>query len=247
MKRKLYMLATDLDGTLVGDKVALQNLLHYYDKALPDIALVYITGRHYHSAMSLIDSEALPMPDILITDLGTTIYTSSKLTIDDNWQKKMASKWQPNEIIKLSKELPSLKRQSLPNTDRISFTVDNDSEVVREFGTRLRDNNIAHKLVYSSNRDVDILPENSGKGNALVYVLNNFACKDVKVLVAGDSGNDLEMLSLGYPSVVVGNAQSELANIKSHDKLFKATQNCAAGIQEAWIHFYESNKVEGIL
>jgi len=244
MKRKLYMLATDLDGTLVGDKMALQNLLNYYDKSLPDIALVYITGRHYQSALSLIDSEALPRPDILITDLGTAIYTSSLLTLDKDWQKEMYSKWQPNDIIEISKDFPSLKRQSLPSTDRISFTVNNDSKVARDLGVSLSEKNIPHKLVYSSNRDVDILPVNSGKGNALIYVLKNFASKEVQLLVAGDSGNDLEMLSLGYPSVVVGNAQPELTDIKVHDKLFMATQNYAAGIQEAWVHFYESNNVE---
>lgn len=247
MKRKLYMLATDLDGTLVGDKAALQSLLHYYNESFQDISLVYITGRHLNSALSLIASEDLPTPDILITDLGTAIYTSPVLKIDKDWQQQMRINWQPDEILKLSGDFPSLKKQALPNTDRISFTVNNDYEVVQKFEARLNANNIPHKLVYSSNRDVDILPENSGKGNALIYVLNNFACKEVQILVAGDSGNDLEMLSLGYPSVVVGNAQPELANIKNHSKLFKATQNYAAGIQEAWAHFYETNETESIL
>ncbi|MET0961049.1 MAG: HAD family hydrolase, partial [Psychrobacillus psychrotolerans] len=183
MKRKLYMLATDLDGTLVGDKAALQSLLHYYNESFQDISLVYITGRHLNSALSLIASEDLPAPDILITDLGTAIYTSPMLKIDKDWQQQMRINWQPDEILKLSGDFPTLKKQALPNTDRISFTVNNDYKVVQNFGARLNAKNIPHKLVYSSNRDVDILPENSGKGNALTYVLNNFACKEVQVLV----------------------------------------------------------------
>lgn len=229
----------------MGDKDALQKLLHYYDKFPQEVALVYITGRHYHSALSLITSENLPRPDILITDSGTSIYKSPNFCVDQNWQKEMRVNWPPKEIIKVAEDFPSLNRQSLPNTDRISFTVYNDYETVSQLGSSLRQKNIPHKLIYSSNRDVDILPVKSGKGNALIYILNNFSCKEVQILVAGDSGNDQEMLSLGYPSVIVGNAQPELANIKGHRKLYMATQNYAGGIHEAWVHFYEANKIEG--
>ena len=49
-----HLLATDLDGTLVGDKSSLQALLDFYGSQTYEVSLVYITGRHYQSALSLI-------------------------------------------------------------------------------------------------------------------------------------------------------------------------------------------------
>ncbi|MDF2066177.1 HAD-IIB family hydrolase [Bacillus sp. Cr_A10] len=239
MRIKPYMLATDLDGTLVGDPSALQRLLQHYENSNIEVELVYITGRHFASVSSLIEIENLPNPDILITDVGAAIYTSEKLTEDTTWEKKMHTNWHPERIIKLASFFPALQRQTLPSTKRISFTVDQNEEVVKQFEKALVEENIPHKLIFSSNRDVDILPENSGKGEALNYILQNYANEGVKVLIAGDSGNDMDMLALGHPSVIVGNAQLELVQMKNHPYLYRATEHFAGGIYEAWLHFYK--------
>ncbi|MEI4769381.1 HAD-IIB family hydrolase [Psychrobacillus sp. FJAT-51614] len=239
MRKKPYMLATDLDGTLVGDQSALQRLLQHYEESSIEVELVYITGRHYTSATSLIALENLPKPDILITDVGAAIYSSEKLTEDTTWEKKMLMNWHPERIIRLSSFFPALKRQTLPSTKRISFTIDQNDGIVKQFENALVEENIPHKLIYSSNRDVDILPENSGKGEALSYILQNYANDDVKVLIAGDSGNDIDMLTLGHPSVIVGNAQLELIQMENHPYLYRATEHFAGGIHEAWLHFYK--------
>ncbi|MFJ5768436.1 HAD-IIB family hydrolase [Psychrobacillus sp. NPDC093180] len=238
MKEKAFVLATDLDGTLVGDNTALHTLLSYYEESSLDIAIIYITGRHLASSLSLITEENLPQPDILITDVGTAIYTSQSLTEEALWTEKMQSDWYPQKIIRIAENFPLLKRQVLPTDNRISFTVHQNEEVVREFKQALCEENLPHKLIFSSNRDVDILPPNSGKGEALLYVLQNYFHKEVQVLVAGDSGNDVEMLSLGYPSVIVGNAQRELIDMTSHPLLYRASKHFAGGIHEAWLHFF---------
>ena len=74
MENKKYLLATDLDGTFVGDQEALEKLLRFFDDSPDEVALVYVTGRHLSSARSLIAKEGLPTPDMLITDVGTSIY-----------------------------------------------------------------------------------------------------------------------------------------------------------------------------
>lgn len=239
MRKKTFVLATDLDGTLVGDSNALQTLLRYYEESTLDIALIYITGRHLASASSLIGEENLPSPHILITDVGTAIYTSHSLAEELAWTKKVQNNWYPQKIIQIADNFPLLKRQVLPHDRRISFTVHQNEEVVKEFKKALCEENIPHKLIFSSNRDVDILPPNSGKGEALEYVLQNYFNKEVQVLIAGDSGNDLEMLSLDYPSVIVGNAQRELIEMNNHPLLYRASKHFAGGIHEAWLHFFK--------
>lgn len=238
MREKPYMLATDLDGTLVGDREELLGLLHYYDNIIHDIAFVYVTGRHLASALSLIDAESLPMPDVLITDVGTGIYTTESLIEDKVWTTKMQVDWKPDLITGLASSIPHLARQSLPDNRRVSFITQSGESPVLQLKEVLNKESIAHKLIFSSNRDVDILPLHSGKGQALAYVLEKYASPNVKVLVAGDSGNDFDMLTLGYPSVIVGNAQNELTSMEPHDQLYKAAKHYAGGIHEAWMHFY---------
>lgn len=238
MKRKTHMLATDLDGTLVGDQEALRQLVVHYDELPYETALVYVTGRHLASAVSLMEAEDLPQPDILITDVGAAIYRTDRLEEDEEWSRQMKADWQPNRIVEEASAFPALLRQDLPDHRRVSFTIPPNDRSVNEFGKVLNEKAIPHQMIVSSNRDVDILPRKSGKGNALTYVIDKYADQEVEVLIAGDSGNDIDMLTLGYPAVIVGNAQPELIAIASHPDLFRAREHCAGGILEAWHYFY---------
>lgn len=235
-----HMLATDLDGTLVGEEDGLKQLINYYENLPYEVALVYITGRHLESAISLIKSENLSMPKLLVTDVGTSIYEGSNKQADPEWQEKMMKDWKPHLIRELATNFPQIRLQQLPDDRRVSFEIeaDNNSAVVGKFKNALDAAGIAHKFIFSSGRDIDILPIGSGKGEALRYIVEKYADCDTSILVAGDSGNDLEMLTLGYPSVIVANAREELLEIDEHPKLFRATKNCAGGIHEAWNHFY---------
>ncbi|GKV56302.1 hypothetical protein NCCP2222_22490 [Sporosarcina sp. NCCP-2222] len=237
MKQKKFMLATDLDGTLVGNEEGLADLLAYYDGAPYEVALVYVTGRHLDSAKSLIKEVSLPIPDLLITDVGTAIYHHDGE--DSDWKQKMNEHWLPDRIVEIATDFPELKRQQLPNDYRVSYTVDSNPSAAGKFKKRLEQEGIPHTFIFSSNRDIDVLPPSSGKGRALKYVIERYAAPDVKLLIAGDSGNDIDMLSLGHPAVIVGNAQPELLDMVDHPNLFRAKTHCAAGIHEAWVHFYD--------
>ncbi|WP_243458065.1 HAD-IIB family hydrolase [Sporosarcina sp. Te-1] len=237
MKQKKFMLATDLDGTFVGNEEGLADLLAYYEEAPYDVALVYITGRHLDSAKSLIQEVSLPEPDLLITDVGTAIYHQDGE--DSGWKRKMNEHWQPDRIAEIASDFPELKRQQLPNDRRVSYTVDNNPQLAVKFQQRLEQEDIPHAFIFSSNQDIDVLPPSAGKGKALEHVIEHYAAPDVQLLIAGDSGNDIDMLSLGHPAVIVGNAQQELLDIDDHPNLFRAQAHCAAGIHEAWLHFYD--------
>ncbi|QHJ69269.1 HAD-IIB family hydrolase [Planococcus halotolerans] len=237
MKEATHILATDLDGTLVGDRKGLDELLEFYKNQQYEVSLVYITGRHYQSALSLIEEESLPVPDVLITDVGTEIHIGASLEKDRDWEKMMLEHWQPEAIDELAVSFEGINKQDLPVTNRCSYYAE-DIGTVEAFEQRLVSAEIPHKLIYSGGVDLDILPAGSGKGAALEYILEKFNARDAKLLVAGDSGNDKEMLTLGFPSVIVGNAQSELLESPESPMIFRASKACAGGIQEAWTHFY---------
>lgn len=238
MYEATHLLATDLDGTLVGDSTSLKALFDFYQAEPYDMSFVYITGRHYDSALSLITEEKLPLPDVLITDVGTAIYTGNELTQDMDWTQQLEEAWRPQEIDTIARQIPGLISQQLPVTNRCSYYA-TDSAVVEAFRNELDRANCSYKLIYSGGRDVDILPAGSGKGQALQYILKKYQLDEVTLLVAGDSGNDCDMLTLGFPSVMVGNAQPELLAQPDQPSLYRAHQNYAAGIQEAWRYFHK--------
>lgn len=237
MQKIRYLLATDLDGTFVGDEEGLRELLDYYDSLSDRVALAYVTGRHRASAMKLIREERLPVPDILITDVGASIYSGPDLAEDLGWTNRMTENWDPQGVRRVAEGIPDLRQQDLPDTKRVSFFA-GGAEPAEKLMEALSSEGIPHTFVFSSGRDVDILPEGGGKGEALRYVIGKFEEADARILVAGDSGNDLDMLMLGYPSVIVSNARPELLEAEGHDALFRATRPCAGGILEAWMHFH---------
>lgn len=239
MKQKSYLLATDLDNTLVGDQTALRNLFSFYRDKQFNPALVYVTGRHVNSALSLIKQEKLPLPDILITDVGTAIYHAPDWSEDRTWSAWINETWSPDDVLSTSGDFHSIIRQKLPHQKRISYTLDSyQPHTVQAIQAKLDTHHIPCHIVYSSGSDLDILPERSGKGKAIEYVLREYAKKGVNLLLAGDSGNDAEMLSLDYPAVIVGNAQDELNELPPHALLYRAEGFYADGIKEAWNYFY---------
>lgn len=237
MRATKHILATDLDGTLVGDSEELEQLLDFYQRQSYDITLIYITGRYYDSALSLIRQEKLPTPDFLVTDVGTSIYSGNSFTKDLEWAALMHDNWLPEKIEEIAASVQGLTKQPLPLENRRSYFVENPLPV-EELKSKLHSFSVPHKLIFSGGRDVDVLPPASGKGRALEFILKKYAIEDAKLLVAGDSGNDLEMLTLGFPSVIVGNAQPELLESPDHPQIFRASRHCAGGIHEAWMHFH---------
>lgn len=237
MNRATHLLATDLDGTLVGNSNSLRELLDFYSNQAYKVSLIYITGRHYQSALSLMAEQNLPVPQVLITDVGTGIYIGDSLKQDLAWSAFLEKSWMPQKIDAIAKVIPGLVSQNLPITTRCSYFA-SDPAIVEVFRSELNKAGIPHKLIYSGGQDVDILPSGSGKGQALQYILDKYKLNTAKLLVAGDSGNDVEMLTMGFPSVIVGNAQPELLEQTEHPSIYRAKQEFAGGIHEAWRYFY---------
>jgi hydroxymethylpyrimidine pyrophosphatase-like HAD family hydrolase len=149
----------------------------------------------------------------------------------------MQHQWDRDAIKSLARKIPDLLLQQLPHTRRVSFTTTRD-ESVQLLRDALDANHLAYTLVHSADRYVDVLPHGSGKGAAVTYVIKEYFGQPAEVLIAGDSGNDTAMLSLGYPAVIVGNAHPELASLRNQEHVYQAKAGHAAGIIEGWKHFY---------
>ena len=86
-------------------------------------------------------------------------------------------------------------------------------------------------VVYSSDRDLDVLPIRTHKGSAASFLADYWRIDRRCVVVAGDSGNDATMFYEGFRGVVVGNAKPELLAVAG-PRVYHASATHAAGVIE---------------
>jgi hydroxymethylpyrimidine pyrophosphatase-like HAD family hydrolase len=93
-------------------------------------------------------------------------------------------------------------------------------------------------VIYSSHRDVDVLPERAGKGNAAAYLADYWQFPRKQVIVCGNSGNDLTMYQQGFRGVVVANGHEELKRLPDAN-VYYSRKSFARGVidgVEYWSH-----------
>ena len=89
----------------------------------------------------------------------------------------------------------------------------------------------------SDNRFLDILPRGVSKGPSLLRLLEYLCVPHRSTLVAGDTLNDLSMLSLGIPAVAVGGSEAELIRQLSGEPYVYCADGAGVnGIVEAIYH-----------
>ena len=93
------------------------------------------------------------------------------------------------------------------------------------------------KVIYSHGKYVDILPIRASKGLAVRYLAIKWGLPPEHIMVAGDSGNDEEMLSGDVLGVVVGNYSPELKRLRGKPRIYFAENSYADGIIEGIEHY----------
>jgi hydroxymethylpyrimidine pyrophosphatase-like HAD family hydrolase len=96
---------------------------------------------------------------------------------------------------------------------------------------------LAVEMVYSSNRDLDILPAGVNKGSASRYLASYWDIPSQRIAVAGDTGNDESMFLQGFRGIVVDNAQEELKAMSSPD-IYQSRETFADGVIDGIAHWF---------
>lgn len=89
------------------------------------------------------------------------------------------------------------------------------------------------KIAVSWDRAVDVIPAASGKGTAILKVLEHFGLDASQALAFGDSQNDLEMLQAVGTGVAMGNATPEAKAV--------ADQVCGSVYENGIYHYCITN------
>ncbi len=236
------MLATDLDGTFIGDDVAMERL--WSDLQDHGIFVAFSTGRHLPSIEAFYAEAGTPRrADACVTMVGTEIWHrhGDGYVLDEEWSKVIEDRWDKAAVAEIVDSIPGtdLQPEEWQSPFKSSYYLEDDADArLGELRRRLDERGLAAKVVYSAGRFLDLLPARSGKGEAIRYLAEEVGIASDHVITAGDTGNDLDMMrpELGFRAIAVGNASEELA-AREADNLYHAAAYHAAGIREGLEHY----------
>ncbi|MDO8844265.1 MAG: HAD-IIB family hydrolase [Methylicorpusculum sp.] len=265
------LLCTDLDRTLLPNGNAPESPaarpLFAVLAGHPNCTLVYVTGRHKALVQQAVTEFDLPVPDFVIGDVGTTIYQ-----IADNewhewseWVKEIAPDWAGREhadMHHLFSHLPELSLQESAKQNRFKLSYYVQPAVVLEpllieMRKQLAVHSIRAELIFSIDEAahvglLDVLPAGATKFHAVDFLMKQLGFGLENSVFAGDSGNDLPVLTSPIRSVLVANASDEVreqAQLQAREQstgsaLYLAkggfmgmNGNYSAGILEGCVHY----------
>jgi len=235
------ILVCDIDNTLIGDRDALTALLSQLRGIEDHIGFGVATGRRIESAREVLKKWSVPAPDFFITAVGTEIHYGRKLIQDVTWKRHIQHQWEPDDVLHAMKNITGLRLQ--PRREqrefKISYFIDPEkAPTINGIIRHIRKQKLHVNVVYSHGTYLDILPVRASKGAALRYIADKWGIAVEHILVAGDSGNDEEMLSGETLGVVVGNHSPELEKLRNRERIHFATGEYAWGIIEG-IEYYD--------
>ena len=242
------LFVTDIDHTLIGeDNAHLPALLRELKAHRSVAGFVVATGRTIESATAHLEEFDVQGVDILITSVGAEIYYGPRLQQSRSWESHIAAKWEPGKIRRVLRQLPYLSEQEedTQRSHKISYYMDPGKDRLAEIHNRLLSRKCKYNLVYSHDQYLDILPYRASKGKAIRFLCYKWEIPLRNIVVAGDSGNDEEMLR-GEPSaIVVANYSPELDALRKSRHVYFAGQACAGGIMEGLQKYRFFEKIKG--
>lgn len=231
-----WLLVSDIDDTLTGDKLALEKLWQAISDHPDRVKLALNSSRPAASVDETIASY-FPTgfaPDAIITGMGTEIRVNGEFLED--WSRQF-SHWPRAEIAAIVEAMGYTPHDAVLQTPaKASFAVPG-KEVAQAVLRALEERELPFQALFSGVSDLDILAPGAGKGTATRYLAAHLGIPMEKVVAAGDSGNDLALFQAAAKNIAVGNARAELLDACPAGKTYRAKAPHAAGIYEGLIEF----------
>lgn len=227
-----WLFFSDVDDTLLGDDETLRELGCALRSCLRPPILVYTSSRPCASLIqSLRRHLDLPIPDYLVGALGTEILEVRSGRWLTDYSRRLRSGWSPERIRELLDPLGfSLHERQFQTALKVSYTIPGET-AYQQVVNRLAVHGIRTKIIYSGGHNLDIIPARAGKGSAVHHLTRRLAILRDRVVVAGDSANDLDMFVAPYKGIVVANAEPALKAVNGQT-IYRAKACFAGGVLE---------------
>ena len=225
---KPILLVTDLDDTLIsiqpGGHQAMHSFFQYWisKRLFTGSKLVYSTGRSFSRYLNVrSEHSGVLLPDLVVTGIGSQAFTvdpisGEYLPCDDFYVASDFPGWDSVSIATaLEQRFPFVRKKPGPDEDTpLSVLREIEPEMaVLHFDT-IRDCFPTVRTLLSGPTDkpryLDFIPLGGGKRTSVVYAQRRFGFSADRTIVAGDSGNDIEMMEGPETCVIPANCQQEL-------------------------------------
>jgi len=242
-RRQLHSRAivSAIDNTLLGDPGGLESFCRLIREKRKDCLFGIATGRRLDSVLAIIKTFNIPMPDILITSLGTEICYPPHLAGDLAWTNHINHLWTPQVLRRIIGELPGVVMQARKEQSRFKISCLYDKALapsMDEILSLLRQQDVSVSVTLSFGQYLDFVPTRASKGQALRYVSSQWNIPLNQILVAGGSSGDEGMLRGNTLGVVVANRHcEELSVLGDTEDVYYAEKSHALGILEAIDHY----------
>ncbi len=265
------LLCTDLDRTILPnghqeESPAARPLLRAL-AARPEVTIAYVSGRHRELLIEAIEEYHIPVPDYAICDVGTTIYEirGNDWRLWEEWHAEIAPDWRgmtSSDLADLFLDLEELRLQEpeKQNKFKLSYYAPEQSDyrsLLESMQSLLSNRGIKASLIWSIDEMahvglLDVLPLSANKLHAIHFLITMKHFSKKRTVFAGDSGNDLAVLTSGLQAVLVRNASDEVRDEALsmvgergfRNKLYCAkggflglNGNYSAGVLEGLAHF----------
>ncbi|MEK2472247.1 HAD-IIB family hydrolase [Streptomyces noursei] len=232
------VLVTDLDGTLLGGDEDGRRRLRRALERHPEITVVFATGRGLSSVQALLHRDQLvPPPRWIIADVGASVVDATDMSHVDVLEAQLRAGWPGHDRVRaaLARRFPQLTYQDgVAQEGRCSYYL-SPQHLTGHLTAAVED--LGCSWTYSDGRYFDVLPPQAGKGPAVRQLARKLQWPTTRILVAGDSLNDLSMFGLGTHGVVVGNAEPGLsAQVPTTGRVYRTELHGAAAILSALEH-----------
>ncbi|MEM1107797.1 MAG: HAD-IIB family hydrolase [Planctomycetota bacterium] len=232
-----WLLISDVDDTLTGDDDALSRFTDAIATRRPRLRVALNSSRPAASVDATL-AEVFPAgfrPDAVITAMGTQIRVAGEWV--DAWTKRFEG-WPRDEIDKVVVSLGHRAHDAEYQTPhKASFAVPR-GEAQEQVKAELDRRGLPCRIIASGSDDLDILPPGGGKDEATLFLAQHLGVDPAsRLVVAGDSANDLAMFNVSHRCVAVGNARGELLDAMPAAYSYHAPAKHAAGVLEGLEHF----------
>ena len=241
------LLVSDIDYTLIddegdGDPEALAELAEVLAEG--GIGFGVATGRSPELVREVMDRHDLPLPRIVVSNVGSEITYVDRVGDDLRWlpdrgyAQHLRHQWEREAVQETLAAIEGLEPQpdEAQREFKLSYFLE-DAERVDEVRERLQEAGLRAAVIYSHGRFLDVLAHRASKGQAVRYLSYKWGVPPERIAVAGDSGNDAEMLRGPFRAIVVGNHDPELEELRGRRGVYFAERALAAGVLEGLRHW----------
>ena len=232
---------SDLDQNLLGDPKSMGEFASFIRDNKKCICFGIATGRRMDSALNLLKRNKIPLPDVLISSLGTEIHYAPNLTRDTAWREHIDHLWKPERIKRILNEVTGLRLQPKIEQSRFKISYYIDPTIapdISEINKLFHQHDITINISFSFGQFLDIVPVRASKGLALRWFSEQWNIPLENTLTAGGSGADEDMMRGNTLAVVVANRhEEELSDLVDIERIYFSKSPFAAGIMEAIDHY----------